>query len=103
MTDLAERLIGPIRLQTSTAIVVALVGAGAAIYLRALEFRGEALPGTRVAGVELSGLDRQATVLAVKEAVATRLARPVRIRVGKRSVSVEPRELFALNAVATAD
>jgi vancomycin resistance protein YoaR len=103
VTELAARIVPRVRPRLSTLLVVALVVACAAIYARALEFRGEALPGTRVAGVDVAGLDRSETAVAIQAAVARRLARPLRVTAGESTLRVEPRRLFALDLVATTD
>ena len=101
MTELAARIAFRTWPRVSTVVGAALVLAVAIVYGRALVFSGEALPGTRVAGVEVSGLDRAETSTAIQAAVARRLAEPVRVAAGDRTLRVEPRRLFALDLVST--
>jgi vancomycin resistance protein YoaR len=82
-------------------LAAALVAGG--LYVRAAAFRGETMPGTRVAGVDVGGLDRAAAAAAIQEAVAAQLARPLVLQAGRKRVAVEPRTLFALNLVGTTD
>ena len=102
MTELVARLprTWP---RVSTAAILAIAVACGALYLRALSFRGEVLPGTSVAGVELGGLDRAEAIAAVEQAVAPELRRKLHVDVGPRTVDVGARELFALDAAATVD
>jgi len=83
-------------------VLAALVGISA-LYLRTLSFRGETMPGTRVAGVDVGGLGRAQGESAIQEAVAADLARPLAVQAGRKRLWVEPRELYALNLVATTD
>jgi vancomycin resistance protein YoaR len=84
-------------------LVLAVVLTLGALYLRMLSFRAETMPGTRVAGVDVGGLGRAEAESAIQSAVAARLARPVVVRAGRRSLRVEPGRLFALNLVATTE
>jgi vancomycin resistance protein YoaR len=72
-------------------------------YLRAAQFRSEALPGTSLAGVDMAGVGRADAVAAVQAAVLPRLDQTVELRTGSERLAVRPSELFALNAIATAD
>ena len=72
-------------------------------YLRAVPYRGEALPGTSVAGVDLAGVGRGEAVSSVQAAVLPSLARDVELRAGGTRLTVRPSELYALDAAATAD
>ena len=72
-------------------------------YLRALPYRGEALPGTSVAGVDLAGVGNAEAVSSVQAAVLPSLARDVELRAGETRLTVRPSELYALDAAATAD
>ena len=72
-------------------------------YVRAVPYRGEALPGTSVAGVDLAGVGHAEAVSSVQAAVLPSLARDVELRAGGTRLTVRPSELYALNAAATAD
>jgi vancomycin resistance protein YoaR len=83
-------------------VLVGLLALGA-LYLRTLEYRGETMPGTHVAGVDVGGLGRAEAASAIQDAVAVQLAQPVLVRARHRSLRIEPRRLFALNLVATTE
>jgi vancomycin resistance protein YoaR len=104
VTELAARLVPRTlpRLSTAIACACALAVVGG-IYARAAVFSAEALPGTRVAGIDVAGLDHAQVVAAVQNALLPKLARPLVVQAGTTRVVVEPRRLFALDAVATAD
>jgi vancomycin resistance protein YoaR len=101
VTELAARIVPRVWPRLSTLVVASLFVGFGVVYARALEFRGEALPGTRVAGVELGGLDRAEAATAIQMAVARRLAEPLPVRVGSTAEKVQPRDLFALDLVST--
>ena len=82
----------------ATVFVVALTP-----YVRAVPFRSEALPGTSVAGVDLAGVGHAEAVSSVQAAVLPSLGRVVELRAGGERLTVRPAELYALDAVATAD
>ena len=103
MAELAARLVPRTRPRLWIVAVALLAVVAAAPYVRALDFRGEALPGTRVAGVELTGLERAQAIAAINADAAPQLGRPVVVGAGERRLTVRPREVFALNAAATAD
>jgi vancomycin resistance protein YoaR len=67
------------------------------------QYRGDVLPGTTVAGVDVSGLDRASATAELQRALVPRLKQRVQVRVGGTTVPVEPADFLALNAVATAD
>src|SRR5918995_2248550 len=102
MTELVARLprAWP---RVSTLTVLTILLAFAAIYVRALTFHGDVLPGVRVAGVELSGLDRAEAIASVQTAVAPKLRRTLHVRVDGKTVDVGARELFAFDAATTVD
>jgi vancomycin resistance protein YoaR len=72
-------------------------------YVRAVEFTGQALPGTSVEGVDVTGVGHAEAVSSVQAAVLPSLRREVDLRAGGERLTVRPSELYALNAVATAD
>jgi vancomycin resistance protein YoaR len=84
-------------------LVLAGLLAMGGLYLRTLLFLDETMPGTRVAGVEVGGLGRAEANGLIQEAVAARLAQPLVVEAGRKRLLIEPRELFALNLVATTD
>jgi vancomycin resistance protein YoaR len=103
VTELAARLDPRAWPRVSTVVALAALLALGALYLRTLSYRGETMPGTRVAGVDVGGLDRGEAASAIQDALAAQLARPVLVKAGHRSLRIEPRKLFALNLVATTE
>jgi vancomycin resistance protein YoaR len=103
VTELAARLVPRTWPRTSTLLVVALLVAVSLPYVRMAQYRGDVLPGTTVAGVDVSGLDRAEATAVLQRRLAPRLKVPVQVRVGEKTVAVKPSDVLALNAVATAD
>jgi len=103
VTELAARIVPRAWPRLSTVLVGMLVLGFGAVYGRAVQFRGEVLPGTRVAGVELGGLDRGEASAAIQAVVAARLSEPLRLHAGNTTSRLVPRELFALDLVSTTD
>ena len=103
MTELAARLVPRTWPRTSTLLVVALVVAVSLPYVRMAQYRGDVLPGTTVAGVDVSGLDKAEATAVLQRRLAPRLKAPVQVRVGGSTVALKPSDVLALNAVATAD
>ncbi|MEP7335291.1 MAG: VanW family protein [Actinomycetota bacterium] len=103
MTELATRVFPRTWPRVSTVVVAAILAAAVTPYLRAVPLRGDALPGTSVAGVDLTGVGRAEAVSSVQAAVLPSLGRPIDVRAGGTRLTVRPSELYALDAVATAD
>jgi vancomycin resistance protein YoaR len=103
VTELAARLVPRTWPRLSSLLVAAVLAAAVTPYLRAAQFRSEALPGTSVAGVNLAGVGRAEAVSSVQAAVLPALGREVELRAGDERLTVRPAELYALNAVATAN
>jgi vancomycin resistance protein YoaR len=103
VTELAARLVPRTWPRLSSLLVAAVLAAAVTPYLRAAQFRNEALPGTSVAGVNLGGVERAQAVSSVQAAVLPALGREVVLRAGDERLTARPSELYALNAVATAD
>jgi vancomycin resistance protein YoaR len=103
VTELAARLVPRTWPRTSTLLVVALVVAVSLPYVRMAQYRGDVLPGTTVAGVDVSGLDKAEATAVLQRRLAPRLKAPVQVRVGGSTVALKPSDVLALNAVATAD
>jgi vancomycin resistance protein YoaR len=79
-------------------ILVFLVSAlAAALAARALLHEGEAMPGVRVLGSDVSGLDASTLGPRVRRLTATRLREPVELEVPGRRVTVAPALLFTLD------
>ncbi len=103
MTELAAKLVPRTWPRISTLVVVTLLVAAAVPYLRMVQYRDEALPGTTVAGVDVAGLDHAGATATLQRRLAPRLKAPVEVRAGETTIAVRPSDVFALNAVATAD
>ena len=103
VTELATRVVPRTWPRVSSVLVAALLAAAVMPYLRAVPYRGEALPGTSVAGVDLAGVGHAEAVSSVQAAVLPSLARDVELRAGGTRLTVRPSELYASNAAATAD
>ena len=103
VTELVARLVPRTWPRLSSVILAAVLAAAVTPYLRAAEFRSEALPGTSVAGIGLGGVGRPEAVSSVQAAVLPLLGREVELSAGDERLAVRPSELFALDAVATAD
>ena len=88
----------------AAALVVLVVGGlAAALLVRTLQFRGETLPGVRVFGADVGGRGRAALERRIEQIVGARLAKPVTVLVGKKTLTVHPDALLAVDAKTTAD
>jgi vancomycin resistance protein YoaR len=103
VTELAARLVPRALPRLSTLVVCALLLSAGGLYVRAASFSAEALPGTTVAGVDVEGLNRGEIIAAVQGSVLPRLSRPLVVTAGDERLQMEPRQVFALDALATAD
>src|SRR3954451_5178570 len=70
------------------ALLVAAAAAGATFGIRLLLARGETMPGVRVLGADVGGLDRGAASTRIAAAAAARLHRPVTVLVGGRTLTL---------------
>jgi hypothetical protein len=106
MTDLALRLVRPVRLRrflvVLTLLLLAAAVAAGALAGRAYLHQGEVLPGVRVLGTELTGLNREETGLRIRSLVAARLSEPVPLSVAGERVEIAPNRLFTLDRAASA-
>lgn len=84
------------------AVAVVVVAAAGTGLVRAALSSGKALPGTRVAGVDVAGLDGPALERRVLAAAGAKLARPVTLIVGSGRLTVLPSEVLAVDGVRTA-
>jgi vancomycin resistance protein YoaR len=83
--------------------VAALAAAVAAtFYAREQLFRGEALPGVRVLGADLSGSDRVAAARKIAGVATPRLRGPVRLFAAGHTLKLTPSQVLHLDAAATA-
>lgn len=76
-------------------LLLALVGVGYAGYRYSERYEGLILPGARIAGVEVGGMERDRAVKKVKAALAPQLDREITVTYKDREWSVSPRELGA--------
>jgi vancomycin resistance protein YoaR len=83
--------------------VVVVGGLATALLVRSLQYRGETMPGVRVLGADVGGRDRPALERRIREIVGERLARPVTVLVGSKTLTVQPDRLLAVDAKGTAD
>jgi vancomycin resistance protein YoaR len=106
MTEMAARLARPIRglgrvRTVAFVLALALMVAGAAVFVRSLTLRSSVLPGVSVAGVDVGGISRADAQARLEAELGSRLAEPVRVVVGERSFSVRPDRVWTLDAAAT--
>ena len=75
--------------------------AGSLLFARAMMLRDSVLPSVSVAGVELGGLSRADAQARLQAELGARLAEPVTVEVGTKSLVVQPDELFRLDVAET--
>jgi vancomycin resistance protein YoaR len=75
--------------------------AGSLLFARAMMLRDSVLPGVSVAGVELGGLSRADAQARLQAQLGARLAQPITVQVGGKSLVAQPDELFRLDVAAT--
>jgi vancomycin resistance protein YoaR len=106
MTELAFRIVRPIRLRRLlAALLILLLAAGiaaGALAGRAYLHEGEVLPGVRVLGTELTGVAADDVGLRIRSLTAARLAEPVPLSVAGERVEIAPNRLFTLDRAASA-
>ena len=83
----------------SLGALVAAVGLFSLV--RALGLRNSVLPGVEVAGEEIGGLSQDEARARIAAVVGDRLSEPVTVQVAKKSFTIEPSKLFAVDAAAT--
>jgi vancomycin resistance protein YoaR len=106
MTEIAARLVRPIRRLGTLSVVAiclffALALAASALVVRAYTLRDSVLPGVRVAGVDVGGLSREDARSRIETSLAASLSRPVTISVEHNSFTVRPDSVFSLDGAAT--
>ena len=106
VTELAFRIVRPLRLRRFlVALLVVLAVAGAAVGAlagRAYLHEGEVLPGVRVLGTDLAGVEAGEVGLRIRSLVAARLAEPVPLAVAGEQIEIAPNALFTLDREASA-
>ena len=102
MTAFAARLVRPLAVRISIVPLLMLLALGAAVGLRALDYRGEAMPGVRVLGADVGGRDRSDVARTVWVEVRKALARPVTVHARDGSITVVPASVLRVDVPRTA-
>jgi lipoprotein-anchoring transpeptidase ErfK/SrfK len=76
-------------------LLLALAGVGYAGYRYSEKYDGLILPGARIAGVEVGGMERDEAIEKVKAGLASQLDREITVTYKDREWSVSPRDLGA--------
>jgi vancomycin resistance protein YoaR len=79
---------------------LAVATAGTLVLVRALGLRDSLLPGVKVSGVDVGGLDRPAARKRIAYRLGARLEKPVSVEIGTRTLPIRPSSLFTVNAIA---
>jgi vancomycin resistance protein YoaR len=106
MTEIAARLVRPIRRLgplslTAICLLVLVAAAGATVAVRAYTLRDSVLPGVRVAGADIGGLSRPDARGRIETVIGERLRQPVDVVVNEKAFTVNPSNLFTVDATAT--
>ena len=106
MTEITARLVRPIRRLgplslTAICLVVLVAAAGATVAVRAYTLQDSVLPGVRVAGANVGGLSRADARGRIETVIGERLRQPVDIVVSGKAFTVNPSNLFTVDATAT--
>jgi vancomycin resistance protein YoaR len=106
MTEITARLVRPIRRLgplslTAICLVVLVAAAGATVAVRAYTLRDSVLPGVRVAGADIGGLSRPDARGRIETVIGERLRQPVDVVVNGKAFTVNPSNLFTVDATAT--
>jgi vancomycin resistance protein YoaR len=106
MTEITARLARPIRRLgplslTAICLVVLVAAAGATVAVRAYTLQDSVLPGVRVAGADVGGLSRPDARGRIETVIGERLRQPVDVVVSGKAFTVNPSNLFTVDATAT--
>src|SRR6266508_849706 len=106
MTEITARLARPIRRLgplslTAICLVVLVAAAGATVAVRAYTLQDSVLPGVRVAGADVGGLSRPDARRRIETVIGERLRQPVDVVVSGKAFTVNPSNLFTVDATAT--
>jgi vancomycin resistance protein YoaR len=106
MTEIAARLVRPIRRLgplslTAICLLVLVAAAGATVAVRAYTLQDSVLPGVRVAGADVGGLSRPDARGRIETVIGERLRQPVAVAVSGKAFTVNPSNLFTVDATAT--
>ena len=74
-------------------LILAGAGAAYATYDYSERYEGKILPGSRIAGVNVGGLDHHEAVGAVRAALGPQLNREIEVRTPGRTWTITPKEL----------
>src|SRR4051812_9302035 len=103
MTAFAARLVRPRAVRISIVPLVLVVALGAAVGLRALDYRGEAMPGVRILGAGVGGQDRAGVARTAWIEVRKAMARPVNVNVEGGSIAVVPASILRFDVPRTTE
>ena len=106
MTEITARLARPIRRLgplslTAICLVVLVAAAGATVAVRAYTLQDSVLPGVRVAGADVGGLSRPDARGRIETVIGERLRQPVDVVVNGKAFTVNPSNLFTVDATPT--
>jgi vancomycin resistance protein YoaR len=106
MTEITARLVRPIRRLgplslTAICLLVLVAAAGATVAVRAYTLQDSVLPGVRVAGADVGGLSRPDARGRIETVIGDRLRQPVDVVVSGKAFTVNPSNLFTVDATAT--
>jgi vancomycin resistance protein YoaR len=106
MTEITARLVRPIRRLgplslTAVCLLVLVAAAGATVAVRAYTLRDSVLPGVRVAGADIGGLSQPDARGRIETVIGERLRQPVDVVVNGKAFTVNPSNLFTVDATAT--
>ena len=106
MTEITARLARPIRRLgplslTAICLVVLVAAAGATVAVRAYTLQDSVLPGVRVAGADVGGLSRPDARGRIETVIGEGLRQPVDVVVSGKAFTVNPSNLFTVDATAT--
>jgi vancomycin resistance protein YoaR len=106
MTEITARLVRPIRRLgplslTAICLLVLVAAAGTTVAVRAYTLRDSVLPGVRVAGADIGGLSRPDARGRIETMIGERLRQPVDVVVNGKAFTVNPSNLFTVDATAT--
>jgi vancomycin resistance protein YoaR len=101
MTAFAARLVRPLAVRISIVPLLVLVAFAAALGLRWLDYRGEAMPGVRILDADVAGQDRAGVARTAWIEVRKAMARPVNVNVKGGSIAVVPASILRLDVSRT--
>ena len=103
MTAFAARLVRPLAVRISIVPLMFALAFAAAVGLRALDYRGEAMPGVRILGSDVGGQARADVARTAWVDVRKAMARPVNVSVPGGTIAVVPASLLRLDVPRTTE